>query len=242
LPLGGIKLLATVFGLGLGLGIGAGAAAAPPEVVVVLHGLMRSERAVRPLARRLGEAGYVVRAPRYPSTRARPDELVAALDEALDAGCRSAPRLHFVAHSMGGVLVRAYLAEHRLPNLGRVVMLGTPNHGSEIVDRLGGAAAFRWLVGPTAIALGTDGRSWPRRLPDPAYDVGIVAGSASLDPIGSRLIPGADDGRVSVASTKLASMADHLVVSRSHTFLLYDDEVARQVVHFLRNGRFRRTP
>jgi pimeloyl-ACP methyl ester carboxylesterase len=182
-----------------------------------------------------------VRTPTYP-TRATPDELVAALARAVDAGCRGAPRLHFVAHSMGGVLVRAYLAEHDLPNLGRVVMLGTPNHGSEIVDALDGAAAFRWLVGPTAVGLGTGPRSWPQRLPDPDYEVGIVAGSATLDPIGSRLIPGDDDGRVSVASTKLAGMTDHLVVSRSHSFLLYDDRVARQVVHFLQSGRFRRGP
>lgn len=226
----------------LGLGMAPARVAASPEVVVLLHGLMRSERAVRSLARHVAEAGYTVLTPRYPSTRATPEELVASLDAAVDAGCRRAPRLHFVAHSMGGVLVRAYLAEHDLPNMGRVVMLGTPNHGSEIVDALGGAAVFRWFIGPTAVALGTGPRSWPRQLPDPAYEVGIVAGSSTLDPIGSRLIPGDDDGRVSVASTKLAGMADHLVVSRSHTFLLYDDAVARQVVHFLQNGYFRRTP
>ncbi len=146
--------------------------------------------------------------------------------------------LHFVGHSLGGILIRAYLAEDSPDRVGRVVMLAPPNHGSELVDALGDSALFRWALGPSGQVLGTDRNSLPNRLPPPVVEVGVIAGTSSVNPIGSLVIPEDDDGTVSVSSTRLEGMTDFLVVRSSHTFIMQSEEVAAQVVHFLRHGRF----
>jgi pimeloyl-ACP methyl ester carboxylesterase len=160
------------------------------------------------------------------------------LDALLTACCAAAPRVHFVGYSLGGILLRAYLAEHPLPNLGRVVMLGPPNHGSELADWLVRSKLLSALAGPTAVQLGTGPESLPNRLPPPSYALGVVAGSRSLNPLGSWLLRGADDGIVSVASTRLEGMVDFRVLPSSHAFLVLSERAAGEVSHFLRYGRF----
>ena len=152
--------------------------------------------------------------------------------------CSDAPRLHFVGHSLGGVLTRALLAEQRPENLGRVVMLAPPNQGSEIVDSLANSAAFGWVLGPTASQLGTDRESLPNRLPPPDYELGVIAGVESVNPVGSSMLPGEDDGTVSVERAKLPGMTDFVTVPYSHTFIMRAKEVADLTIHFLRHGRF----
>jgi pimeloyl-ACP methyl ester carboxylesterase len=213
---------------------------APPEAVILLHGLARSDRAMRPLESRLSEAGYAVLNVPYPSTELPPDELDVYLHQQVVACCKNAPRLHFVTHSLGGILVRAYLAEHETTNLGRVVMLAPPNRGSELVDVLGDSAPFRWALGPTAVQLGTDPESFPNRLPPPDFEVGIIAGTRSVNPIGSLVVPGESDGTVSVRNTQLEGMSDFITVPASHTFIMYSEVAVAQVLEFLRKGRFKR--
>jgi pimeloyl-ACP methyl ester carboxylesterase len=208
------------------------------EMVVLVHGLLRSERAMRPLAEALTEAGYRTHALSYPSTELAPDALVEHLAREIDACCAEAARLHFVTHSLGGLLVRGYLAKQRPASLGRVVMLAPPNHGSEWVDRYGGNPLFRWLLGPTAVQLGTGPESFARRLPPADYEVGVIAGTTSRRPGASRVLLGASDGTVSVASTRLAGMTDFVKVPESHTFIMRSDAVAAQVRAFLESGRF----
>lgn len=210
-----------------------------PEAVVLLHGLGRTERSMQPLADRLARSGFRVHNLRYPSTEEPPEKLVEGIAEQVDSCCADAPVLHFVGHSLGGILVRAYLARQRPPNLGRVVMLASPNRGSELVDVLGDTSLFRWILGPTAEQLGTDAESLPNRLPPPTYEVGVIAGTDSVNPIGSLVLPEEDDGTVSVDRTKVEGMTDFLVVPVSHTFIMRSEEVAEQVVHFFRHGRFR---
>jgi pimeloyl-ACP methyl ester carboxylesterase len=206
------------------------------EAVVLLHGLYRSERAMRPLAKRLEAAGYAVHNLGYPSLAAAPDELAAQLGEKVQGCCAGAPRLHFVTHSLGGILTRALLAKQAPANLGRVVMLAPPNHGSEYVDVFGDA--FGWALGPTGRELGTAPSSLPNRLPPPDYDFGVIAGTWSINPL-SFLLAGESDGTVSVESTQLDGMADFVAVDASHTFILYSDAAAEQVLEFLRTGRFK---
>lgn len=209
------------------------------EQVILLHGLARTARSMAPLAQALRDAGYAVANLDYPSRRYPVETLVeqhlAPRVRELAAG---AQRLHFVTHSMGGILVRQLLAARPRPPLGRVVMLVPPSQGSEIVDRLGRWPVFGWINGPAGRQLGTGADGLPARLGPVDYPVGVIAASRSIDPLMWWLIPGANDGRVSVARARLEGMSDFIVVPHSHALVMRSPRVARQVLHFLREGRF----
>jgi hypothetical protein len=210
-----------------------------PDAVIVLHGFGRTDRSMRPLEGRLSKAGFRVYNLRYASTKKSPEDLVDDLSRRVQACCSEAPTLHFVGHSLGGILIRAYLEKQPLPNVGRVVLLAPPNHGSELVDALHKSVLFRWTLGPSAKQLGTDPESLPNRLPPPTVEVGVIAGTRSVNPIGSVVLPEEDDGMVSLKSTKLEGMTDYLVVRSSHAFIMRSQEVGTQTIHFLQRGRFR---
>lgn len=212
------------------------------EHVILLHGLCRSSSSMRAMERALTDAGYRVWNIDYPSrtnTVANLSESVLgpAIREAENAG---ATRIHFVGHSLGGILIRDYLARHELPNVGRVVMLGPPNQGSEIVDKLGAWWLFQKINGPAGNELGTAPDSAPNRIGPPNVSIGIIAGNRSINWINSLMIPGPDDGKVSVARTKLDGMADHIVLRATHPYLMKNKTAIRQTVRFLQSGRFER--
>jgi pimeloyl-ACP methyl ester carboxylesterase len=212
---------------------------APRDSVVLLHGLGRGEWAMRPLARRLEGAGYDAHVVTYPSTSMGMDGLIRHLAAAVDRCCVGAPRVHFVTHSMGGILARAYLAGGSPPNLGRVVMLSPPNGGSEIVDRFGDWQAFRWFFGPVAPQLGTAPDSLPNRLGPVTYEVGVITGDRIISPAGWLFIPGPSDGTVSIESAgRLDGLRDFIVMPHTHTFIMWRAPVADEVERFLRTGAF----
>jgi pimeloyl-ACP methyl ester carboxylesterase len=213
-------------------------ALAAADTVVLLHGLYRSERSMRPLETPVSEAGFRVVNLDYDSRSQSPDAFIAELDRMLVACCSDAPKLHFVTHSLGGIVTRAYLATRRPVNLGRVVMLAPPNHGSPLGDVVAGSAVLRFLLGSTAARLGTDPASFPNALPRADFELGVIAGTASRSPLGALLIDGESDGTVSVSSTRLEGMTDFITVDEAHTFIMRSDEVAAQTVHFLTSGRF----
>jgi len=193
---------------------------------------------MRPLEKYLTKAGFEVHNLRYASTEKSPEGLVEDLSDQVAACCEDASALHFVGHSLGGILIRAYLAKHPSEKAGRVVMIAPPNQGSELVDVLGDSTLFRWALGPTGQQLGTEPESLPNRLPPPTVEIGVIAGTGTVSPLASAIIPGEDDGKVAVARTKLEGMTDYLLVPNSHTFIMRSKKVGAQVVRFLRTGRF----
>jgi pimeloyl-ACP methyl ester carboxylesterase len=213
------------------------------EGVVLLHGIFRGRRSMQGLARFLGSEGYRTLNLGYPSRRQPIEALVAHIQPQIAAFAPSVSgKLHFVGHSMGGLLIRAYLHRFRPPNLGRVVMMGTPNQGSEVADFLKDWWTYKKLFGPAGQQLVTGLTTADTLFGAIDYELGVIAGNRSIDPISSLIIGDPNDGRVSIESTKVAGMADHIVVPVSHPFLPAKKEVHRLVLAFLRHGRFAASP
>jgi triacylglycerol lipase len=212
-------------------------------IVVLLHGLGRSPLAMKRLEWALRDDEFFVMNVGYPSRRHDIATLARkTLAPIFDDAAQRKAKVHVVTHSLGGILVRHYVHDFGTPpQLGRVVMLAPPNGGSELVDLLKHWPVYRRLNGPAGLQLGTDVDSVPNQL-GPVRDVavGIIAGDRSFNPLFSTIIPGRNDGKVSVERTRLAGMSDHLTVHSSHTWLMWRSGVISQVKSFLRTGAFAR--
>lgn len=208
--------------------------------VILLHGLAKSDASMDKLETAVAGAGFTTVNVDYPSTDYPIEELAGrTIAPALDK-CEGQDEVNFVTHSMGGILVRQYLSRVPIGNLNHVVMLGPPNNGSEVVDRLGDFPGFHFMFGDAGLQLGTGELSVPNKLGGANFDLGIIAGTRSINLILSQMIPDADDGKVSVESTKLEGMNDHLEMPVTHVFMMKNDKVIAQVIHYLRHGRFKR--
>jgi hypothetical protein len=211
--------------------------------VVLLHGISRTSRSFHRMQAAIEENRFATLNLGYASRRKPLQALAEDIHPAIARFAEDIEgSIHFVGHSMGGLLIRAYLARHRPRRLGRVVMLGAPNGGSEIADRLKGFTAYRAWFGPAGLQLITKrDKDLDAILPPIDYPVGIIAGNRSVDPISSTLLlPKPNDGRVSVENTRLDGMVDHIVIGASHPWLVRNAVAIEQSIAFLRDGRFRR--
>lgn len=208
------------------------------ETVVLLHGLARSSKAMNKMAKDLRSEGYTVINHGYPSTAFTVEVLTTQIFKALKPQIKDAKTVHFVTHSMGGIILRQHLEEHTIPNLGRVVMLAPPSRGSEVPDRLGNIFLYKWINGPAGNQLGTGTNSHPLRLKAPGFELGIIAGDRSINPILSLLIPGPDDGKVSLARVKPAAYTDYIKLHATHPCMVWNKKVIAQTKHFLEHGQF----
>jgi len=210
------------------------------ECVIVLHGLGRTAWSMSRIESALENNNYLVWNEGYPSTSDDIEELsTTAINEGLIfCSSNNAATIHFVTHSLGGILVRQYLQHNTIAGLGRIVMLSPPNQGSEVADLLNEYALYQLVLGPAAGQLGTNEDGLVRRLKPVRGEIGIITGDNSSDPWFSPVIPGEDDGKVSVESAKLNEMSDFITVHNGHTFIMLDQQVISQVLYFLEHGRF----
>lgn len=228
------------------------------DCVVLLHGLARGASSLNSMASMLEENGYRTVNISYPSRERPIDELAATtLPNALalcaqaseqqttklDTNDVSKPRVenplvHFVTHSMGGIVLRQYLNHKTIPNLGRTVMLGPPNQGAELVNHLRDWELYRYFSGPAGKQLGTEPESLPNVLGRVNFDLGVIAGGRSVNLFLSMIIPGKDDGKVSVIRTQVEGMSDHIVVNATHPFMMKNAKVKSQTLYYLQHGRF----
>ncbi len=206
--------------------------------VILLHGLARTESSMANIEKSLLKQGYKVINNTYPSREFTINELaIKAIKPAL-LECQTEQSVNFVTHSLGGILVRQYLQDHTIENLKYTVMLGPPNQGSEVVDKLAQVPGFKFINGPSGLQLGTSAQSVPNTLEQTNMDVGIIAGTQSINWVLSSLIPGKDDGKVSIKRTYLDGMKDHISLPVTHTFMMKDPQVIQQIIHFLEYGQF----
>jgi len=212
------------------------------DCVILLHGMGRTQNAMKKIEKELIKAGYIVWNETYPSTKKPIEELsVSHIDKGISYCNRcNSKQIHFVTHSLGGILVRYFLQDHTLDNLGKIVMLSPPNKGSEVADYLKDLGLYEIMMGPAGQQLGTNADSIPKKMKPVHATIGVITGEKGSESWFSPMIPGKDDGKVSVESAKLDEMSDFLIVKSGHTFIMRDNSVIDQIKYFLKNGKFER--
>ncbi len=209
------------------------------DYVVVLHGIARSAESMDNLSEYIEGHGYKVLNVSYPSTEHSLQKLVEKVRKQIIQFNQDKNRkLHFVTYSMGGILARGLLNHYRPENLGRVVMLAPPNLGSEAADFWKDNWLYQKIYGPAGQQLTTDQSKVEKFLGKVNYELGIIAGDRSIDPLHSFIIPGRDDGKVSISKTMIEGMKDHVIIHSTHTFIMNNSEAQRLAISFILNGKF----
>ena len=211
------------------------------DCVVLLHGLNRSWRTMDKMAESLQQGGFSTANVDYPSSTTTIEQLAPmVVNEGLQK-CRQtgATTIHFVTHSLGGILVRYAHRHDPIPDLGRVVMLGPPNQGSEVIDKTRNWPGIQIISGVAGLQLGTDADSIPSQLGPVEFELGVIAGTGTTNPfMSAMMLPDEDDGKVTVARTQVEGMGDFKIVSNSHYAMMKNDDVIEITIRFLRNGSF----
>ena len=208
------------------------------ECVILLHGMARSDRSMKTMEAALSAQGYAVVNYAYPSTDYDIETIAKEHIAKAIAQCQPSTKVNFVTHSLGSIILRKYLSEHTMRTLGRAVMLGPPNKGSEVVDKLKSIMGFKLINGPAGMQLGTAVTDVPKSLGPVNFELGVIAGSKSINLLLSAFLPNPDDGKVSVESTKVVGMCGFIVLPTTHAFMMKNKQVITEVIHFLKQGKF----
>lgn len=219
--------------------------------MILLHGLGRTYRSMDEMQNALTQAGFHTVNFDYPARKKSIEQLAVEYIPKAIGECQDydSDRIHFVTHSLGGIVVRMALKQSKPDNLGRVVMLSPPNRGSEAADILQKNWLYSWINGPAGQQLSTSIDSIPNQLGPVDYPVGIIMGDrqtpfdawvASLftNDEGDKVFTGPTDGKVSVERAKLAGMKDFIVLHENHSYLMNSEQVQFQTIEFLNNEAF----
>ncbi len=212
------------------------------QCVVLIHGLGRSASSMTEMQDALVREGYHTVNLGYSSTQ-DDIETIAEKDypRALYRCIEFKPEtIHFVTHSLGGIVLRKSFSNAKPENLGRVVMLSPPNKGSKLVDTIKDWWLFKWLMGPAGQQLTTGTAFKALQLGKADFELGIITGNrhAFFDSWFASMIQGVDDGKVSVENAKLDGMNDFLITGDTHPFIMNSEYVQKETIHFLQYGKF----
>ena len=207
------------------------------DCIILIHGMGRSALSMLPIKYALSEENHTVINTQYSVWGKTISGLsIEVIPQAIN-DCPEDQPISFVTHSLGGIIVRHYLSEHHLPRLNSIVMIAPPNHGSEIVDFLKHSFLYPYIKDEVIAELSTD-NTLPYIKDNQAVSIGIIAGGKSMNWISSKIIPGIDDGKVSIESTLLDTMDDHIILDNTHTFITMSPTALDQISVFLKNGKF----
>ncbi len=208
------------------------------EWVVLLHGIFRGPRSMAKIEKALVKSGYRVLNFGYPSTRESIEDIAELLHQEVQKLPRGNGRVHFVTHSLGGIVVRYYLARYSCPFVGRIVMIAPPNRGSTLASYLARWMPYRWVFGKAGQQVAGAPDSYPLLLPPPRAEFGVIAGGLGNEVGINPFIPGDNDGTVKVEETRLPGMKDFILLKGQHSTLLSQRAVAENVLAFLAEGNF----
>ncbi len=210
-------------------------------LIVLLHGILRSKYDMALLETFFKKNGYTTLNILYPSREHNLEDLSEFVHEKIVASpdFNDSLPMNFVTHSMGGLITRYYIAQHKPKNLGKVVMLGPPNTGSEFADWLLEteilSPLFQKIFGPASQQLSTTHKHIDTSID---YPLGVIAGNKSINPLSPWVLDGEHDGVVPVERTKIEGMADHIVMPATHSFMMFNPDVMHQALHFLNHDKF----
>lgn len=211
------------------------------DYVILLHGLNRTAYSMSKIAVALSESGYHVINYSYPSRKYSIDVLaLSLLDKVINTHCiNNKKKIHFVTHSLGGIILRKYLQEKPMLNIGRIVMITPPNHGSKWVDFLKKSPLFSWILGVSGKQLGSKSTSYVNHLPPKIEcELGVIAATKSYNPFSFMIFKTKNDGTITVNSTKMVGMKDFKEIDTTHCVAPNNDEVIKDAVNFINYGFF----
>jgi pimeloyl-ACP methyl ester carboxylesterase len=214
------------------------------RAVIVLHGLGRSRVATDAICNYLkSQGGYTVFNVSYPSTQEGIADMARSLARVVE-NLDGITEINFVAHSMGNIVIRHYMADQAAagrrpdPRIRRFVMLAPPNHGSLAALTFADNSVFRVVAGEAGQELGRDWAKLEAKLATPGCKFGIIAGGKGDNKGFNPLLPGDNDGTITVGTTRLEGAADFLVLPVMHTFIVRDAKALEYTLRFLEKGYF----